>query len=170
MKKVSEQSQFPQYFLLSLLIIYAIVYFFNSEIFTNSAENMIRILGSIIPTLVLVFLLLAVFNYFAEPKKLAEYFGRKAGVGAWTVAVIAGIISAGPIYMWYPLLSELQEKGVKNGLLATFLYNRAIKIPLIPIMILYFSWVFILVLFVLMIVVSIIQGLILDKIMGKEKI
>ena len=167
-KKVSEQSRFPQYFLLSILIIYAMVYFYNTSIFAISVESMIRILWSIIPTLILVLAFLVIFNYFAEPKKLSEYFGKQAGIGAWFIAVIAGIISAGPIYMWYPLLSELQEKGVKNGLLAAFLYNRGIKIPLIPVMVVYFNWVFILILFILMTIVSIIQGLILDKIIGKE--
>ncbi len=168
MKKVSEQSQFPQYFLLSILIIYVLVYFYDPSIFWGSAEDIIKILGDIIPTLILVFLLLAVFNYFAEPQKITEYFGKQAGFGAWIIAIIFGIISAGPIYMWYPLLSDLQEKGVRNGLLAIFLYNRAIKIPLIPVMILYFNWIFILILFILMIIASIIQGLILDRIVRSK--
>ena len=78
---------------------------------------------------------------------------------------IAGILSSGPVYMWYPLLSDLQNKGLKNGFIATFLYNRAIKLPILPLMISYFGIVYVLVLTIVMVFVSILQGLIINRLM-----
>jgi uncharacterized membrane protein YraQ (UPF0718 family) len=49
----------------------------------------------------------------------------------------------GPIYAWYPLLKELQKKGVANSLIAVFLSNRAVKPFLLPIMISYFGWLYV---------------------------
>ena len=86
------------------------------------------------------------------------------------VAIVAGILSVGSIYMWYPLLKDLEEKGVEKGLIATFLYNRAIKIHLIPLMILYFSGKFILLLTILMIIASVIQGVIINKMSRRKEI
>ncbi len=47
---------------------------------------------------------------------------------------------------------------MKAGLAATFLYNRAIKVPLLPVMVFYFGVEFVAVLMAYMIVASIVQG------------
>jgi hypothetical protein len=66
--------------------------------------------------------------------------------------------------MWYPLLADLKNKGLNDGLIACFLYNRAIKIPLLPLAIIYFSWQYILVLTIVMVLASVTQGILLNKI------
>lgn len=60
--------------------------------------------------------------------------------------------------MWYPLLADLREKGMREGYIATFLYNRAVKVPMLPLMIFYFGLPFTLALSLWMIVLSVIQG------------
>ncbi len=65
--------------------------------------------------------------------------------------------------MWYPLLADLKNKGLSYGFIACFLYNRAIKIPLIPLAIAYFSWQYILILSFTMIIMSVVQGILIDK-------
>lgn len=90
--------------------------------------------------------------------------GKEKGVKGWLIAIGGGILSTGSIYMWYPLLKDLKEKGVRYGFISVFLYNRAIKIPLIPIIITYFGVKFVVVLTLVMVFVSIIQGLIIEKI------
>ena len=112
---------------------------------------------------------MAIINYFVSPQKLVRYIGKSAGIKRWIIAIITGIISTGPIYLWYPLLSELKKQGVSNGFIATFLYNRAIKIPLIPLMIFYFGLAYVIVLTIVMIIISIVQGLIVEKFIGVEK-
>ena len=63
----------------------------------------------------------------------------------------------------------MQKKGVRNGLVATFLYNRAVKIPLLPLMIFYFGMVYTIILTIIMMIVSVFQGLIVEKILEVEK-
>jgi uncharacterized membrane protein YraQ (UPF0718 family) len=69
--------------------------------------------------------------------------------------------------MWYPLLSDLKEKGMKDSLIAAFLYNRAIKIPLLPMMIYYFGWPFALILSIYQVLFSVVNG-ILVQFLAKE--
>ena len=66
------------------------------------------------------------------------------------------------MYMWYPLLKEMKNSGANHSFIAVFLYNRAIKLPLLPFIIFYFGITFTIVLTVVMIVMSIIQGMIID--------
>jgi uncharacterized membrane protein YraQ (UPF0718 family) len=75
-----------------------------------------------------------------------------------------GILSHGPIYVWYPLLRELREHGMRTSLVAAFLYNRAIKIPLLPLMIYYFGVIYVVVLLIFMIIASIVEGKIIELI------
>jgi hypothetical protein len=66
-------------------------------------------------------------------------------------------LSSGPVYLWYPLLKQLKEKWLSQWHIATFIYARAIKIPLIPMMIVFFGLkytiIFNLVLFVLALII-----------------
>ncbi len=74
----------------------------------------------------------------------------------------------GPIYAWYPMLKTLREKGVDNSLIAVFLGNRAVKPFLLPIMISYFGWTYVLILVVFTIFGSIGVGYCVD-VLVKEK-
>lgn len=62
----------------------------------------------------------------------------------------------------YPLLEDLRGHGMRDGLIVVFFASRTIKIPLLPIMIDYFGWVFTLVLTLYILVSAIIQGLLLE--------
>lgn len=64
----------------------------------------------------------------------------------WIFSIVAGILSIGPIYVWYPLLSDLREKGMRTSFMGTFLYNCSVKLPLLPIMIYYFESIYTLIL------------------------
>ena len=137
------------------------MFFFNTEIFLISIYNFISLIYKIIIPLTLVFVLLILTNCFIDNKKLVKLFEkRKLG---WTVAIVSGIISSGPIYLWYPLLSELKEKGIKYKYIACFLYNRSIKIPLLPVFVYYFGWKFVLVLFGYTVIFSILLGVLVEK-------
>jgi len=63
---------------------------------------------------------------------------REKGIKKWIFVIIGGVLSTGAIYMWYPFLADLKDKGLNYGLISCFLYNRAIKIPLLPLMVFYF--------------------------------
>ena len=105
---------------------------------------------------------MGISNYFLKPKIVIKYLGGESGIKGWILAILFGILSHGSIYVWYPFLKDLRKQGMRLGLLAVFLYNRAVKIPLLPIMILYFGIPFVVVLMVYMIITSIIEGKILE--------
>jgi uncharacterized membrane protein YraQ (UPF0718 family) len=150
------------YFLGFVIILYGFVFCFNFENAYKSLEASGDILVKLIPILFLVVLLMGVLNYFLKPKSISKYLGKDSGARGWVVAVFAGIVSHGPIYAWYPLLKELRTQGMRQGLAAVFLYNRAIKIPFLPVMIYYFGAAFAVVLLIFTIIASLIEGKIIE--------
>ena len=155
-------------FLGLVLIVYLILFMINSELFYSSILFFYEILLKVIPIFIIVFILMIFTNYFITPKFILKHV-KKRGMKKWFFVIVGGILSSGPIYMWYPLLADLKEKGLNKGLIACFLYNRAIKIPLLPLIVFYFSWKFVIVLSLTMVVASVFQGIIIDKLMEVKK-
>lgn len=160
----TEKSLAGWYFLLAVMIIYLILFAAKQPVW-NALRFAGQIALRILPVLVLVFVIMVAVNYFVQPKALVRYLGKSSGLKGWAIAIGAGILSTGPIYMWYPLLSELKEQGMRSALIATFLYNRAIKPALIPLMIVYFGLPFVCVLTAVMICASIAEGWLVEKIL-----
>ena len=164
-----EMSHSQWYFLFGVIAFTIIILLIKPSAFNPSLKFFLSILLKIIPVIVIVFILLIIVDLFVTPKTLVKYMSKESKSKVkwlgWPVAIIAGIISTGPIYMWYPLLSDLQKKGVRNGFIAAFLYNRAIKPALLPLIIFYFGLAFTLILTGVMIVISVFQGLIVEKIL-----
>ena len=99
-----------------------------------------------------------ILNIVIKPGHVGKLLGKEAGIKGAGLATAAGIISAGPIYAWYPILKDLREKGASNSSVAIFLGNRAVKPFLLPIMISYFGWIYVLVLTVFTVLGSIVVG------------
>ena len=102
------------------------------------------------------------FNYFFDAKKFSQKLSRGAGIKAWLFALAGGVISHGPVYVWYPLLQDLRSNGVRDGLLVAFIYARSIKVPMLPVMIDYFGWKFTLILSVYTLLASVVLGILMD--------
>jgi uncharacterized membrane protein YraQ (UPF0718 family) len=117
-----------------------------------------------IPILVLIIVAMGLLNYFVNPKTVSKYVGQGSGSKGWLLAISTGMLSHGPIYIWYPLLGELREQGMRSGLVAAFLYNRAIKLPHLPLMVYYFGTMFVVVLLMYMVIASIIMGKLIEMI------
>lgn len=128
-----------------------------------------RIMLQLLPILVLVYIIMLLTNYFVDNNKLKMYMGENAGIKAWLISIVSGILSVGPVYMWYPLMKDLQAKGVKNKFLIIFLYNRGIKLQWLPMLILYFGLKYSITLLIVMAVMSIPLGIITDKLISKTK-
>jgi len=152
-------------FLIVAVAAYAVILFVKSDLFFLGVKSFWNLFQDVFPIILVVFLCIFLTNLFIDERKIARYFGEKSGWGAWFLAILLGIISAGPIYAWYPLLADLRDKGMANSYIVVFLYNRAIKPQLLPIMIYYFGWLFVAVLTFYVIIASIINGLIVNKIM-----
>jgi len=108
--------------------------------------------------LALVFVVMLVLNLFVKPAQIARLFSRGVGIKGIALSVVAGIISMGPIYAWYPLLKKLRDEGAGTGPIAIFLYSRAVKPFLLPVMIAYFGWAYVVILTVLTVFASIAIG------------
>lgn len=161
---IPDEMKTPLKFLLIVLLITIIISFFNYSKTISSLIYAGNLLLKLIPTLLLVWFIMGLFNMFIGPKKLAKHLGKEKPIKAWIISSIAGIISSGPIYLWYPLLAEAKEKGASNSSIAIFLYNRAVKPALLPLMIVYFGITYTIVLTIVMILVGGLQGLMIEKI------
>ncbi len=163
-KKKKENKHGEVYFLGSVILLYLVLFFFEPEKIRESLKISGNIFIQIVPWLFLIIFLMGIINYFVKPKTVLKYVGEGSGVKGWVLAISAGILSHGPIYAWYPLLRDLRNQGMKSGLVAVFLYNRAIKIPLLPLMVHYFRMPFVIILTGYIIAASIVQGHIIQKI------
>jgi len=156
-------------FLLVVLAVYLALGLIRPDLVGNAVSVLGRLMLHLVPVLILVFGIMFVTNLFCEPGGIVTLLGEGSGARGWILVVSGGIVSSGPIYMWYPLLSDLKERGMKDSLIAAFLYNRAIKIPLLPMMVYYFGWSFTVVLSVYMVLFSIINGIMVQRLVGGEQ-
>ena len=92
--------------------------------------------------LLLAFGVMILLNLFISPAHVSTFLGSGAGARGVVFSAVAGIISMGPIFAWYPLLESLRKKGASDFHLANFLSHRAVKPVMLPMMILYFGWRF----------------------------
>ncbi len=159
----SEKSKGGLYFLLVVVGIYLAVFLWNVNVGIGSLNFAFGILKQVVWVFVLVFALMVVVNYYVTPKVVARHLKKGSGLKRWFIAVVVGIISTGPIYMWYPMLKELMKKGVSHGIVSVFLYSRAVKPAFLPLMVFYFGLVFTVVLSLVMIFMSVLQGMIFEK-------
>jgi len=161
MKRKKEIS-YGLYFLGLVLLLYLVLYLLEPASIQKALRASGEVLVTIAPILVIIIGFMVLLNYFITPKTVSKYMGQGSGVKGWLLAITSGILSHGPIYIWYPLLQELREAGMRSGLVAAFLYNRAIKLPLLPLMIYYFGTMFVAVLLVYMVIVSVIEGKLIE--------
>jgi uncharacterized membrane protein YraQ (UPF0718 family) len=152
---------FPVFVLVTYGIIFAIL--------PDRAWLALRSSGTVflklLQPLACVFIVMLVMNLLVKPAQIARFLGKGAGVKGIILSVVAGIISMGPIFVWYPLLKEVKEKGAGNGPIAIFLYNRAVKPFLLPVMIAYFGWAYVGILTILTVSGSIAVGYCLTVLM-----
>lgn len=163
-KKRKSSKYYGYYFLSFVILLYVVLYLLDSKNICNALRASRNVLIGIIPILLFVIFCMGLLNYLLKPKTLSRHLGRKSGVKGWLLAIVGGILSHGAVYMWYPLLKDLHAQGMKVGLVAVFLYNRAIKIPLLPVMIYYFGVGFVIILMVYMIIASVIEGKVIELI------
>jgi len=142
----------------SVLFIYGILFIIMPDKASTALRSSGKVFLSIIIPLCLVFTLMLVLNLFLKPAYITKFLGKEAGIKGIIFSATAGIISAGPIYAWYPLLTALREKAADSSLIAIFLGNRAVKPFLLPIMISYFGWIYVLILTVFTIFGSLVAG------------
>ncbi|MCK4596025.1 permease [candidate division WOR-3 bacterium] len=161
-KKVKENKNYGLYFLGSVILLYLILFLFKPEGIRISLKASINLVIQIIPILIIVIIFMGIVNFFLSPKVILKHVGKGSKFWGWFIAIFIGIVSHGPTYVWFPLLKELKSRGMRTSLVAVFLYNRAIKIPLLPLMVHYFGLKYVLILLIYMIIASVIEGKIIE--------
>jgi len=53
-----------------------------------------HMLVQIFPALIVIILLMALMNYFVNPKTVSKYVGKGSGITGWFLAVFSGILRA----------------------------------------------------------------------------
>jgi uncharacterized membrane protein YraQ (UPF0718 family) len=148
--------------ILAVSLLYGILYWIKPEKVIPALNVSVKIFGYILLPLVMVFILMILLNLFFKSAQVVRLLGENAGLRGVVLSAAAGIISMGPIYAWYPLLQELKAKGAGNTVIAVFLNNRAVKPFLLPVMISYFGWTYVLLLTFFMFITSVAFGYSLD--------
>ncbi len=150
-------------------VLYLTVLIINQSKALKVWNHFLHLTGEILPFLLVVFVIMILINLFLKTELLIKYMGEGSGLKGWLIAIITGILSVGAIYLWFPVLKNMMEKGVKPGLVAVFLYNRGIKLHWLPLMALYFGMKYVVVLTLVTVLVSVLQGWILNLLTGKSK-
>lgn len=130
-------------FPVSVLVIYGILFTVFPDRAWLALKGSIAVFLRLLLPLALVFVVMLAFNLLLKPAQIVRFLGKEAGIKGIILSMAAGIISAGPIYAWYPLLAEVRKKGAGNIPITVFLYNRAVKPFLLPVMIAYFGWAYV---------------------------
>lgn len=73
-----------------------------------------RVLMQAAVPLFLAFGMMFLLNLFISPVYVSNFLGKGAGVKGVLFSAIAGIISMGPIFAWYPFLESLRKKGASE--------------------------------------------------------
>jgi len=157
-RRTSRPSRYMLIFPLLVLVIYGVLFVLTPEQALAALKSSGKVCLTILPSLALVFVVMLSLNLFIKPAQIVHLLGSGANIKGILLSVAAGIISMGPIYVWYPLLKELREKGAGNMPIAVFLYNRSVKPFLLPVMVAYFGWVYVGILTVVTVLASVVNG------------
>lgn len=150
-------------------LLYLLLFFYDEVKMSIAVKKAAMLFGELMLIFPLIIVVMALITYYVDSRKIASHLGEESGLKGWMIALSAGIISHGPMYAWYPMLEDLIKHGLKKGLIATFFYARSIKVPLLPIMVAYFGYRFTLILTLYILLASVIQGLLIDQICGRNK-
>jgi len=148
--------------------LYLITFVISPETGKRALASSGEIVKMIAPVLLIVFFLMALLNTSIDTKYIARHLGKESGLKGWMIALGGGILSHGPAYVWYPMLSEIREQGARDGLIVAFFYARSIKLPWLPLMVSYFGLAFTVLLTFFVILGAWLQGIITDKLERKE--
>ncbi len=150
------------WFLGIMIVVYLVLAGLRPELAQRAWQAFLHLGRVIAPVLVLVYALMLLSNLLVRGEWVRRTLGHSSGVRGYLVATVAGVLSTGPIYVWYPFLADLRDKGAKDALLAVFLYNRAIKLPWLPVMVAWFGVRYTVLLTVATVLAGIAEGLAME--------
>jgi len=154
-------------FLIVVLILYIVLLLADTPHALLALQKGGSILLSLLPLFLLIITLTALINYFLKPKQIIKHFGKDSGAKGVFYALIGGILSHGPMYAWFGMLQDMRSHGLKDGLIAVFMYARAVKLPLLPFMVDLFGLLFTIIMTLYILIAAVLQGKVIDAVMKK---
>ncbi len=151
-------------------LFYLLLYNSAPEKTLAALNKSLSILTQLLPIFVIVIVIMGLIAALLQVKNFAGLLGKQSGIKGWSITIIGGILSHGSSLIWYQMLADLREHNVRDSLIVTFLYTRAIKLPWLPLMISYFGFTFTVLLTAYIITGAIIQGIIVEKISSGNKL
>lgn len=145
-------------FLAVVAAAYIVVAAAQPELGRRAWDSFIDLLHRVAPVLLFVWVLMFVAQLLLGRERIERWLGARSGARGWLLACASGALAGGPIYPWYALLAELHGKGMRTPLVAVFLYSRALKLPLLPLMAHYFGGRFVAVLSLLIVAFAFVSG------------
>ena len=155
-------------FLLVMCLAYGVAFAVTPQKAVVAFGSFVHSLISMLPVLILVFLVMFVGYIFLKPEMIHKYLGEDSGKRGWFAACIASIFFSGPTYILFPYLKELKAQGMRNSLIAVFLNNRNVQPAFVPVMIYYFGLRFALVFSFLVLAYALLSGLLIQHFVGDE--
>ena len=151
-------------FMVGVGLLYGGLALYDSDKTLQALQKSGMVLMEILAIFSVVVFISAAIHYYIDSRSLAKHLGEESGLKGWLIALGAGVLSHGPMYAWYPMIRDLREHGAGDGRVAAFFYARAIKVPLLPIMVEYFGFAFTVILSCYILLAAWVQGLIMDRI------
>ena len=155
-------------FLLLVITLYLLTGWLDPDLAKTALLGFVGMLRKVLPILAMVFVILLLINLLLKPEQIKDHLGQDAGPKAWFYAVIGGILISGPPFILYPMLAEFKKHGARNDLIAVFLYNRNVKIPFLPVMAYYFGLRYTVIVSLLIILFSLLNGFILGRLASDD--
>lgn len=149
-------------FLAVVVLLYAITALGSPGLALAALSAFQDMCGQLAVVLALVFALMFLFDLYLDARRVEACLGANSGLRGWFVAIGVGILATGPVYAWYALLGDLRRKGMRPSLAAAFLYARALKLPLLPLLVHYFGLGYTLALSACLVAAAIVSGLFMD--------
>ena len=156
------------WFLTAVLTLYVLLGLGDPQAASMALDFFSRVMGQVLPVLGLVFILLLVADLVLDEKRIKRHLGSESGLRGWLAAVLGGVLSVGPVYAWYAALAEMRDKGMRSALIAAFLYSRALKLPLLPLLVHYFGLAYTLVLSLYLLLFAVISGALVERLTARR--
>ena len=129
-------------FPLCVLCLYGVGLFLDSESTRRAMGVAVSMSSQLIFPLCFAVLIMVAVNRIVSPAMVSRFLGKGAGAKGILLSSLAGVLSMGPIYAWYPIFKTVKDGGASNIIVANFIGCRSVKPVLFPVLVAYFGWKF----------------------------
>lgn len=154
-----------------------IVWAITAVLAPSGGQEVARTVGktfqSVLSIIFAIFILIGLIQVWLTPEQISRVLGKEAGWKGLLLSATLPMILGGSLFVIFPLLKTLREKGARTSSVIAFLFAWSAKAPLLPLEIKFLGWHFAVLRIVLIPVLAIIGGLVsewLIELPHREKI